>query len=80
MVSELEDAMRTPPLHCFSDGGLSVMRGPSKHPASDNAQLDIDIDTCIVDEAGCVLESSIPVVLRWRPANLVVVSAFLSYK
>jgi hypothetical protein len=35
--------------------------------------LNLGIDTCIVDEAGCVLESSIPVLLRWNPANIVLV-------
>eukprot|EP00798_Chlamydomonas_sp_ICE-L_P003371 gene3371-13404_t len=36
---------------------------------SDNGTL--KIDTCIVDEAGSVLESAIPVLLFWEPANLV---------
>ena len=38
----------------------------------DTAAL-VQVDTCIVDEAGCVLESSLPVLLRWRPANIVLV-------
>jgi superfamily I DNA and/or RNA helicase len=33
----------------------------------------VDIDTVIVDEAGCVLEMAIPVLLRWRPSNLVLI-------
>eukprot|EP00798_Chlamydomonas_sp_ICE-L_P003375 gene3375-13409_t len=33
----------------------------------------LKIDTCIVDEAGSVLESAIPVLLFWEPANLVLV-------
>ena len=35
--------------------------------------VSLAIDTCIVDEAGCVLESSIPVLLHWKPANIVLV-------
>ena len=33
----------------------------------------LEIDLCIVDEAGCVLETAIPILLRWSPANLVLV-------
>ena len=35
--------------------------------------MHVDLDTVIVDEAGCVPESAIPMLLRLRPANLVLI-------
>ena len=39
---------------------------------SDN-NIQLNLDSCIVDEAGCVLESAIPVLLRFNPNNLVLI-------
>ena len=36
-------------------------------------EVKLNIDTCIVDEAGCVLESSIPILLRFQPNNLILI-------
>lgn len=41
------------------------------------ARPSVEIDTVIVDEAGCVLESAMPVLLRWAPANLVLIGDHL---
>lgn len=39
--------------------------------------MKLKLDTAIVDEAGCVLEPSIPVLLTWRPENLILIGDHL---
>ena len=47
------------------------------HPAafqrSSALQVHLSLDTVVVDEAGCVPESATPMLLRLRPANLVLI-------
>ena len=40
-------------------------------------QLQVDIDTVIVDEAGCVAEMAMPVLFKLSPTNLVLVGDHL---
>lgn len=40
-------------------------------------QVSVKLDTVIVDEAGCVLEPAIPVLLRWKPNNLILIGDHL---
>eukprot|EP00798_Chlamydomonas_sp_ICE-L_P003372 gene3372-13405_t len=56
-------------------GGSLLRRVPkkkSKAPSGPSG-CPLKIDTCIIDEAGSVLESAVPVLLFWEPANLVLV-------
>lgn len=36
-------------------------------------EIDLKLDTCLVDEAGCVLELSIPILLRFCPKNMILI-------
>jgi superfamily I DNA and/or RNA helicase len=36
-------------------------------------QVTLNLDTVLVDEAGCVPECAIPMLLRLRPSNLVLI-------
>ncbi|KAJ2997509.1 hypothetical protein HDV02_005470 [Globomyces sp. JEL0801] len=36
-------------------------------------KVELNLDTCIVDEAGCVLESSIPILLKFHPTNIILI-------
>lgn len=36
-------------------------------------QVHLSLDTVVVDEAGCVPESATPMLLRLRPANLILI-------
>ena len=38
---------------------------------------DLAIHTIIIDEAACVLETAIPILLRWAPRNLVLIGDHL---
>jgi hypothetical protein len=40
-------------------------------------QVRVDIDTVVVDEAGCVAEMALPTLIRLAPANLVLVGDHL---
>lgn len=44
---------------------------------ADHRGEDLSIDTVIVDEAGCVLETAIPILLQWAPSNLVLIGDHL---
>jgi superfamily I DNA and/or RNA helicase len=39
--------------------------------------VDVDIDTVIVDEAGCVAEMALPTLINLAPSNLVLVGDHL---
>jgi superfamily I DNA/RNA helicase len=56
---------------CTVDSTLRMVR-----TLADN-EVSLSLDTCIVDEAGCVLETAIPVLMRFQPKNLVLVGDHL---
>ncbi|KAL4859072.1 DNA-binding protein SMUBP-2 [Chlorella vulgaris] len=50
---------------------------PGMVRALDELQVDVDIDTVIVDEAGCVAEMALPTLINLAPSNLVLVGDHL---
>lgn len=52
---------------CTIDSTVRMQRSLQLH------EIDLKLDTCIVDEAGCVLESCIPTLLAFSPKNLILI-------
>ena len=52
---------------CTIDSTSRMAKALAEH------EVDLKLDTCIVDEAGCVLEVSIPILLRFCPNNLLLI-------
>jgi len=46
---------------------------PKMATVLEDENVEFKIDTCIVDEAGCVLECAIPMILKFGPTNLVLI-------
>eukprot|EP00798_Chlamydomonas_sp_ICE-L_P021645 gene21645-28657_t len=55
-------------------GGGRYSRVPKEEDPTEQDSFTLKIDTCIIDEAGSVLESAVPVLLFWKPSNLVLVT------
>lgn len=61
----------------FAHFPLPTPSRPLPHLPFCAPQAQLELDTVVVDEAGCVLEMAVPMLLRLHPSNLVLVGDHL---